>query len=701
MANFNKAFNFRGGFQVDTDILVVRGQTVGIGSSVPTERLDVDGIVKAKGLIVDSTDSFFIETASVGVLSAVTAKAGIFTGTENTNGIATYYGDGSQLLNLPTSQWLDIDVGLGFTSIYAQGYVGVDTTDPRYVFQVGGVPFGAPIGTAIGPQQGVAIGNGNLYVSDAVIVGGGISAGIVTATQFVGMGSGITVLNADNLGVGSIGSMRYGNLIVTEQVIANEFIGTATNASGVSSDANLEFASAKVLRLEAVNKFISTTGYLQIGVDEDPSNVGDIEVFKRSLEDSTIYSISTAGSGRMYVGAEREGGSNIRLGGIRKGPSSLFPNSGLTDLDLVNLDTGNLNFYLHSGNSGTTSGNFRWLYGRTDEVLAEMSRGGELTLLGGGFATGPLLDIRGDITVQDDVVVGGGVSANGTSTFEDMIVNQSITVSGVSISTATVSDTVLVGDDPETGGLGTKITSEYSNISGIATFSRTNGVDIAGDLTAVNINGDLVGDVTAETISFVTGLSNANFSVDVSGDIIGNDATLNNQQVFNTLNSTNVIAGTATITDLTVTGSASLPSPLLISEVNTTDFSTVNAEVQNLTVTNSVSLPPFDYTGTNATIENLSVTSAATIQSLSATNQITTPSIQVDIITSSSPSLAIASPISTNDITTETLTINTGLDVSNGNSITIVYDDIDSVLEFIVSDANGFVGVATISVNTN
>ncbi len=130
MANFNKAFNFRGGFQVDEDTFLVRGSNVGIGSSVPSERLDVDGVVKARGLIIDSTDVVAITTAYVGVVSATEVQSGIFTGPPG--GIATYYGDGVNLLNLPTSQWVDIDVGLGFTSIYAQGNVGVDTVDPRY-----------------------------------------------------------------------------------------------------------------------------------------------------------------------------------------------------------------------------------------------------------------------------------------------------------------------------------------------------------------------------------------------------------------------------------------------------------------------------------------------------------------------------------------------------------------------------------------
>ena len=51
-----------------------------------------------------------------------------------------FFGDGATLSNLPTSQWEDVNLGLGFTSIYAIGNVGIATTDPRQSFQVGGDP---------------------------------------------------------------------------------------------------------------------------------------------------------------------------------------------------------------------------------------------------------------------------------------------------------------------------------------------------------------------------------------------------------------------------------------------------------------------------------------------------------------------------------------------------------------------------------
>ncbi|MEC8551667.1 MAG: hypothetical protein VXY93_14320, partial [Pseudomonadota bacterium] len=85
------------------------------------------------------------------------------------SGIVTFFGDARFLQGMPTSQWQDVDVGLGYTSIFnTGGNVGVGTVDPRFTVQVGGDPDSS--------QDGVGISS----------VGNIKATGIVTATSFVG-----------------------------------------------------------------------------------------------------------------------------------------------------------------------------------------------------------------------------------------------------------------------------------------------------------------------------------------------------------------------------------------------------------------------------------------------------------------------------------------------------------------------------------
>ena len=173
MANIKKNFNFRNGVQVDDDnLLVTSTGLVGIGTTVPLEALDVRGNVRISGFTS-------ISQLNVGVLTVTTLKPTEIIGagvsirsgiiTAEGAGIVTFYGDARYLQGMPTSQWADVDVGLGFTSIYnTGGNVGVATVDPRFTVQVGG--------DADSSQEGVGISS----------VGNIKATGIVTASSFIG-----------------------------------------------------------------------------------------------------------------------------------------------------------------------------------------------------------------------------------------------------------------------------------------------------------------------------------------------------------------------------------------------------------------------------------------------------------------------------------------------------------------------------------
>ena len=233
MANFNKQFNFRNGVQVDDDNLVVSSTgLVGIGTTIPTEVLDVRGNAKISGFssatstftdVLTVFNSAEIETINLGtklVGSGVSIASGIISAADPATGIVTYFGDARFLSGMPASQWIDVDAGLGFTSIYNRGFVGISTIDPRFDLQIGG----SADTTLAGFTTGVGISS----------VGNVLITGITTSGKFVGVGSELTQLNADNIVSGTITNDRIpvlesskipNNISLTGIVTANKFIG--------------------------------------------------------------------------------------------------------------------------------------------------------------------------------------------------------------------------------------------------------------------------------------------------------------------------------------------------------------------------------------------------------------------------------------------------------------------------------------------
>ena len=100
MADIRKTFNFRDGVQVDDEVLVVRGNRVGLGTTSPDQLLDVRGNANITG--ITSTVNFNVtgvgtfNQVKVGNNIILDATSGVMTAT-------TFKGDGASLSNIPTS----------------------------------------------------------------------------------------------------------------------------------------------------------------------------------------------------------------------------------------------------------------------------------------------------------------------------------------------------------------------------------------------------------------------------------------------------------------------------------------------------------------------------------------------------------------------------------------------------------------------
>ena len=223
MANIKKSFNFRNGVQVDSDnLLVTSTGLVGIGTTVPSESLDVIGNVSISGLTSTSEATIGVLTVTsvkpTEIIGAgVSIKSGIIT--SSGGGVVKFFGDGSNLTNIPTSQFST--VGGGSTDLFVISNVGIATTNPSFNLQIGNdVDSGS---------KGVGINSlGDIKAS-----------GIITATTFSGNLTGNVTGNV----TGDIsGDITASTLNITG-------VTTAAGNINLPDNVNLQFGNSQDLKI--------------------------------------------------------------------------------------------------------------------------------------------------------------------------------------------------------------------------------------------------------------------------------------------------------------------------------------------------------------------------------------------------------------------------------------------------------------------
>ena len=424
MANIRKSFSFRNGVQVDENNFVVNANgLVGIGTSVPGEILDVRGTTKVVGLVTAS-DVFVSGVATITEIqvgTAITIASGVISAT-------SFFGDGATLSNLPTSQWTDVDVGLGFTSIHSAGNVGIATTDPRTSFQVGGTPGVAGksgvginsigniratgIVTAasfVGPLTGGVTGNvtGNLTGAVTGNVTGNITGNIDGDVNSTGV-STFTQLSVTGLvNVGTAATFNSGGLDVTGVTSSTSFVGPLTgnvtgNVTG-NLTGNLTGDVSSGITTASTELNVGTGGTAFTSLNTGRIGIG-------TAVPSSDVTIKKASNTSVEVVSE-SGVSNISIGltGETKNKGILRFNNDVNTFDIVNNDTGDLNFILDAdSNSGT--GDIRFL--KTTSEKMRLTNDGKL----GIAITNPShqLHVVGTSTVTGNAFVGGNLSIGGT-----------------------------------------------------------------------------------------------------------------------------------------------------------------------------------------------------------------------------------------------------------------------------------------------
>ena len=565
MANIKKTFNFRNGVQVDDDNLIVnQNGLVGVGTTVPTEALDVRGKVKViqdanvpgsgeinatTGIITSLTvtdtlivNSSNVSTGQVGQGVIVGSPAGIVTATSV--GIVTYYGDGQYLENVPTSQWENVNIGLGYTSIYARGNVGVNTVDPRFSFQVGGnnnvSSFVKGVGinssgdiVATGILTATSVESnlvGNLSSGIATITNikgtGADIIGIVTATEFKGdvtgnivsdsstvtslSGSGINVTGIITAGTGFTGPLTgnvTGNLTggVLGDVISGISTITILETTHINSNPTTGIITTGILNAGFSNIGVTTSSILNvsdklgIGVNNPIHN---LQVYSTGISTATIIGNESA---TLYVSQRVPSATGIgeSVGGIRFG-------NDLKSLDIFNGDLGDVNNYIHLGSfAGINTGSFRWFH-KTNNNVMTLTYDGKLGINKPNPETA--LDVVGLSTFTGNVKVAGNLEVTGTlsapATIPDIINGSNINAtSGIStfnhIDVANITKTSKVA-------IGTAFENVVADIDAQASTALINKVGIGSTM----FNNDLQVDGNASIKRLGVGTDGVRCAVD-------------------------------------------------------------------------------------------------------------------------------------------------------------------------------------------
>lgn len=406
MANYRKSFNLRNGVQVDDDNFIVNANgLVGIGTSIPTEFLDVRGNTNIVGLLTATSVYTGVATVASLTVTQDASVSGVVSATSfsgNASGLTGIYA-------IAVDGWRVTSGSISTTT-----NVGIGTTNPQDVFQIGtGAVFNST-GSAIysgiitssgfvGNLSGNVTGNVNsngISTFATLLVQNGVSVtGVATATTFSGNLTGNVTgnltgnVNGDATGLSGTPNINVG--VITASRIVTDTIDVISSPTGVTTVSTTLNVGTGGTGFTALN-----TGRIGVGTAIPTS-----EFQIRKPIATLLEVVSDTSSARISVGQSVGAGKSTAV--LRFGST---PNT----FDIINNDTGSINMYLHNGPAGVGTGRFSWLYGQSNTELVSLTYNGNF----GIGITNPTsnLHVVGTSTVTANAYFGSNVTVTGTLT---------------------------------------------------------------------------------------------------------------------------------------------------------------------------------------------------------------------------------------------------------------------------------------------
>ena len=386
MANFSKSFNFRNGVQVDNDNFIVNPQgLVGIGTTVPTDILDVLGGAKISG--VSSLTTVNVSAAiTVGAIS-IDAPTGIITATK-------FVGDASGLTNIvaiSTAGFTELSGTLSTTSS-----VGIGSTQPDFTLDVLG-DF-----RVVGPSTltGITTVGSKLFAKTLDIEGISSyrsSTGITTI-----LGGTIISKNLDILGI----STFSGNVDVNGELLDT----VQLNVSGIAT-----ISSATINNLNPVTS-LSVTGVSTFTGAIDANAGLDVDG-QSDLDEVVVAGVSTFNNTvDINAGLDVDGQSDLDevvVAGVSTFSSLVDVNNRLDVVGGANIDQLNVTGISTLGNnvgfaqSAFFENNKQLFFGNSLRIFSRTD---------GAEVDTSLQNPKGDIEIQGGQINIGNIGSGSTIT---------------------------------------------------------------------------------------------------------------------------------------------------------------------------------------------------------------------------------------------------------------------------------------------
>ena len=515
MANFSKSFNFRNGVQVDDDKFIVKPTTglVGIGSTAPTQLLDVAGNIKADG-VVNSANVEVGTGITVGINSTIKLDGG--TGRVTA---VEYIGDGSTLTNvvaIATAGFTELSGTLSTTHS-----VGIGSTQP-FDFKL----------DVIGAARGVG------------------------PSTFVGVTT-VSDLFADALGVSGVSKLTGGAIVERGATInqanvtgVSTFGGAVDINAGLDVDGQADLDEVVVAGVSTFSALIDVNNRLDVvgGANIDQTNVSGVSTFGGTVNTS---SINASGTSRFEIASME----NAVLDGE-------IAHTGDTDTrirfpanDMIRFETGGSN-RLSVTNTGVNILQDLDVDGPIDAsagaTLNQLNITGVSTLTGRLTAT----EINSAAGNQVKLLQGGTQVFNtigaGVSVFNSLSVGS---LNGGTSGLSTHTGQLVYGSEGGLGNYGTRrslnlVNTDYGNINFILNLNNlkddltnTGAIDRTGSFIWHKSTGTQLMTLTGIGGSLGIGITTPDSPLHVAGDAkFGNDVTIVNDLVIG--NDLNVTGGT-------------------------------------------------------------------------------------------------------------------------------------------------------------